>query len=394
MISFLKKIATIFFIFLMIIVGYNFWSNTNRATSTEDMYPRYVIGDVQQVGINHGKGNILALSPYVHTYNFSSKEAFHNMLHYHLDFAKRRNFLNDSTIVVLPEYIGTWLVVANEKNSVYVDTSITDAMKTIVLSNLGRFGKYYLTSTAQEKTKETIFKMKAANMLDIYQSTCSKLAKEFHVTIVAGSVVLPNPSVKNNKIEIEPNGKLYNITAVFDHNGSVLAPLTKKIFPIEEEKTFTCAANTNEIPVYKINDKNLAVLICADAWYPESYTYLQNNSVDILVVPSFVAGNNTWKTKWKGYNGAATPIDVEKTDIGKISEHDAWLKYAMMNRTLKSDIKTGVNVFLRGDLWNLGSDGNTLVTTTEYFKPLNIPEVFEGTNKIDKSGSLINIWLP
>lgn len=357
------------------------------------LFPRYVIGEVEQIGINNGKGNILALSPYLKTYDFSSKEAFYNMFHYYFSFAKKRNLLNDSTIVVLPEYIGTWLVVANEKQSIYSDTSIEDGMKMLALSNLGKFGLSYIVSTSSEKTKEAIFKAKSKIMLDIYQSTFSKLAKEFRVTIVAGSIVLPNPIIKDNKIEINRIGKLYNISAVFDTNGIVISPLTKKIFPIDEEKCFTSAADKDNTPIYKLINGNLAVLICADAWYPENYAFLKDKNVSMLLVPSFISGNDAWNKKWKGYNGAPMPKDVTASDTNSITEHDAWLKYAMVGRILKTEINTGVNVFLRGDLWNLGSDGNTLVNTSKYIDSLKVPYIYEGNNKEDKTGTMVNVWL-
>ena len=380
-------------VLILVATAYTFWSNYDRALGTEGIYPRYVIGDLEEFGKNSGKGNMIALSPYLHTYDFSSKEAFYNMLQYYFSFAQRRKLLNDSTIVVLPEYIGTWLVVANEKRSIYADTSLEDGMKTLVFSNIVKFGSAYLKTTAKDKAKEAVFKMKADEMAEIYQNVFSKLAKDFHVTIVAGSIVLPTPSVKNGKLEIDKSGNLYNVTAVFDVNGNILSPLTKKKFPIEEEKSFTCAAAKEQQPVYKTAAGNLAVLICADAWYPENYKALTDKHVDLLAVPSYVSGNDAWSKKWKGYNGAPTPDDVNKTDIGKISEYEAWIKYAMVVRAMKSNIKTGVNTFLRGDLWNLGSDGHTLIATSKYMKPLNIPFVYEGKDKESGMGSLINVWL-
>lgn len=378
---------------LLLIIGYYFWSNSNRINSIEQIFPRYTIAKIETIGNNNGKGNILALSPFVNPYQFSSQEAFSEMLHYHLNFAKQHNILNDSTIVVLPEYIGTWLVVANEKKSIYTDTSLENAMKTIVLSNILTFGKTYLTTTAKDKSSAAIFKMKANKMLEIYQNTFSALAKEFKVSIVAGSIVLPEPTVKNGKIEINSSGKLYNITAVFDNNGNVLSPLTQKTHPIKEEQSFTCAAKQTNIPIYKIPSGNLAVLICADSWYPENYELLKDKNITALAVPSFVAGNNSWNNKWKGYNGAPTPKDVDTSNIGQISEYDAWLKYAMVGRALKSAINSSVNVFLRGSLWNLGSDGNTLVATSKEIKSEHVPYFYESKNKQNKTSTLVNLWL-
>lgn len=382
----MKKLLYLLFSLFLLSAGYFIWSENDRVIDTENIFPRYVIGNIEQLGKNNGKGNVIVLSPYLHTTDFSSQPAFYNMMHYYFSFAERKKLLNDSTIIVLPEYIGSWLVTANEKRSIYADTSLEDGMQTLVLSNLFKFGKSYLLADSKDKTKEALFKMKADKMLDIYQTTFSKLAKQFHVTIVAGSVVLPKPSVKYGKIEIDKSGKLYNISAVFDTGGNVLSPLTMKIFPIEEEKTFTCSADKNaEIPVYKTVAGNLAVLICADSWYPENYKSIENKNLSILAVPSFVSGTDSWIKRWKGYNGAVTPADVDKTDVGEITEYEAWKKYAMLGRIQKTGISTGVNVFLRGELWNLGTDGHTLIWRSNTAQEPAAPN--------DKTGSLINVWL-
>ena len=133
----MKKILYGFLgLLFLIITSYIIWSRKDRITSINDIYPRYVLSEVESYGTDNGRGNLLALSPYVHTHDFSSEQAFYNMLEYYLSFAQRKKLLNDSTIVVLPEYLGTWLVAANEKKEMYKDTSITDALQRIVFSNL------------------------------------------------------------------------------------------------------------------------------------------------------------------------------------------------------------------------------------------------------------------
>ena len=112
---------------------------------------------------------------------------------------------------------------------------------------------------------------------------------------------------------------------------------------------------------------------------------MTDKQVDVLAVPSFVSGNDSWSKKWKGYNGAPAPVDINKADINKITEQDAWLKYAMTGRIKSTAIKTGVNVFLRGDLWNLGSDGHTLIWNNK------APVLSKNTE--NNTGSLINVWL-
>ena len=366
----------------LLIAGLSFWTTLDRIKTTESIYPRYVIENVQEFGKNTGHGNVIALSPYLHTCDFSSGDAFYNMLHYYFSLAKRKKMFLDSTIIILPEYIGTWLVAANEKKSIFSDTAVEDAMQTIMFSNPVKFCRAYFQSNSKDKTKEAIFRMKSKKMLEVYQTTFSALSKEFKMTIVAGSIVLPDPTVKNGKIELNPTGKLYNVSAVFDVSGKVLSPLTKKIFLIEEEKTFTSRALQNTIPVYKTTAGNLAVLICADAWYPQNYRLLKNGKAEIIAVPSFVTGKNAFEQKWQGYNGAPTPSDVDKEDVGKLNEREAWMKYAMARSV---NMKTTVSTFLRGDLWNLSSDGHTLIRMNNL--------MIETKDIQHKTGSLINVWL-
>ncbi len=370
---------------LVLLVAYNFWAASDRMQSVQSLFPRYVIGNFESYGTNAGKGNILALAPYLHTYDFSSEEAFYNMMHYYLSLVQQKKLLNDSTVVVLPEYIGTWLVAVNEKAGVYKDTSLTDAMKSMVYSNLGKFGWAYLFTVAKEKNKEAVFKMKAPKMLDIYQRTFSALAKEFGITIVAGSIVLPDPSVQKGKIEIHKGGALFNCSAVFDKNGNVMAPLTIKRFPIEEEKSFTAGAVKEDIPVYKTPSGNLVVLICADAWYPECFKAISNKKIDLLAIPSFVSGNNTMQEKWHGYSGAPTPADVDKGDMEQITEQEAWMKYSAQRVASMQGLQVGMHVFLRGDWWNMGSDGNTILSRNKDLQLTKTPE--------EKTGTLVNYWL-
>jgi hypothetical protein len=162
-----------------------------------------------------------------------------------------------------------------------------------------------------------------------------------------------------------------------------MAPLTFKKFPVKEEKVFTSCPRFAILPQYKTPAGNLAVLICADAWYPNNYTCL--NGADIIAVPSLVAGKNVWDDKWNGYNGGPQPADVDKTDVGSLTESEAWKRYAMLSRGRAAGIKSGMNVFLRGDLWDVDMDGNTL-----YFSG---DAAFEAKASPEKTGSLINVWL-
>jgi predicted amidohydrolase len=370
---------------VLLVSAYLIWAVYGRVHSIRSVFPRYVISNVEQSGSNSGKGNLIALAPYLHTYDFSSKEAYFNMLHYYFSLIRQKKLMNDSTIVVLPEYTGTWLVVADEKKEVYTDTAIAGAMKTMVLSNLVKFGFNYLRSSEVQKSEAAVFRMKAQHMLDIYQSAFSAIAKEFKVTIVAGSIILPEPTVQNGKISINPNGKLYNVSAVFDSGGNVLSPLTFKRYPIEEEKGFTAAATHKELPVYSTPAGKLAVLICADAWYPDNFEKLNQQHAELLAVPCFISGEEVMQGKWRGYTGAPAPADVDKQDSETMTEEQAWIKYSTNRSATITDLKLSTHVFLRGAFWNLGSDGNTMLWKNNSTMLTKTAEA--------KTGSIVNCWI-
>jgi hypothetical protein len=99
------------------------------------------------------------------------------------------------------------------------------------------------------------------------------------------------------------------------------------------------------------------MLVCADSWYPESYDRINQLNAEVVLVNSYCAGNNTMAANWKGYDGIRMPGDVDSTDVQKIKERDAWEKYALPGRIKNTNAAIGVNVFLRGELWDLGTDG-------------------------------------
>lgn len=349
---------------LLLVVAFSAYAVWRSQTGI-DYKPEYTPLDSAVIAfapVTDTSANLVAVHVNMNPKDYSSAAAFKNAMHNYLFDASAKNFLNSKSIVVFPEYLGTWLVVLDEKAAVYEAPTVSDAMTQIVLRHPYDFMRFYFMANGTEKVTESIFQLKAEQMADVYQSTFSDLAKEFGVTIVAGSILLPDPTIDEAEVlRIKPGEKLFNTTVVFNPDGSLQPQLTKKIYPIEDEKGFVCAADVNELPVYDTPAGKLGVMVCADSWYPEPYKILKQKGAEIVVVPSYTSGNDAWSKPWAGYNGAPMPADVNKNDVGKITEREAWLKYAMAGRAKAAGLKFGVNVFLRGQLWDLGADGETIV---------------------------------
>ena len=318
------------------------------------------IEDVVEYGMDARRGNLLGIQPFMLPDDYRSADTFRAKLDGYLDVAARRGWLGERTLVVFPEYVGTWLVVAGEKSRVVHASTIAAAMRTLVLSHPVRFVRTLPSARAQDAVKYSLFRLKAPVMAGIYHAVFSGLAREYGVTIVAGSIVLPSPGISGGELVIG-DGELYNVSAVYRPDGSPHEDLVRKVFPIRDELPFTAPASAADLPVFETPAGRLGVLICADSWYPAPYGAIVAQKADFVAVPSYLAPDGIWTQHWRGYDGGPAPDDVDARDIQAIAEGEAWLKYALAGRLPRAGIDHGINVFLRGDLWDLGSDGHTVL---------------------------------
>jgi hypothetical protein len=144
-------------------------------------------------------------------------------------------------------------------------------------------------------------------------------------------------------------------------------------------------AAANDIPSFETPAGRLGVLICADSWYPQAYFPAKAQGIDMLAVPSYdVFGIQNWNRTWPGYDGWPAPPDVDPGDAGWIRESQAWRKYSLAGRIRSSGAAYGMNVFMRGRLWDQDLAGwpATLVREREVF-------VEEQTEK----AAILNLWL-
>ena len=58
-----------------------------------------------------------------------------------------------------------------------------------------------------------------------------------------------------------------------------------------------------------------------------------------------------------GYSGNEAPQGTDLKDIRQLTEGEAWVKYALPGQMKKTKVQVGMNVFLRGNLWDMGADG-------------------------------------
>jgi hypothetical protein len=332
-------------------------------------------------GQNAGHGNLLGIEPYMTPTDYTSEESFRAKLDGYMQAALQKGWLTERTIVVCPEYIGTWLVVAGEGDRVYLAPTLNAAMIPLVLRHLFQFISLFFSAKETDRVAATLFRIKAASMARIYQSVFSSLARRYGVTIVAGSIVLPAPQIRDGQV-VAGDGPLYNVSAVYAPDGNAQTPLVHKAFPVKTELPFTRRAPVGEIPAFDTPAGRLGVLICADSWYPQAHAQLKSLAIEYLVVPSF-PGKDKWNAPWKGYNVPPVPIDVDLQDMGKLTEGQAWHKYSLAGRMRDSAARCGINVFLRGDLWDMRDLDSKAILVNE-------TTIMDGKTT---EAAILNLWL-
>ena len=378
----MKKVITILVVALIAILGiYFLWSALGRTVVAAG--PDLYLDDISSYGTDTDSGNLIAVQTSMETTDYASAEAFYAKLDGYLAAAEAEGWLHPNTVAVFPESIGTWLVAANEKEELYEAQNLQEAMQMMVLSNLPAFAETYPTAQGEDEIVDTLFRMKSDTMVEIYQGTFASLAEKYGVTIVAGSLYLPDPRIENGDLFLG-EGKFQNVAPVFRPDGSLYPNLIRKVFLTHDELLFVGPGEIDQQLTFSTPAGELGVLICADSWYLEPYETLAAQKPDFIVVPNnyFIEGG--WDAAWGGYDSHPTPGDVDQSDVGQISEGEARLKYTLNGRMQKTGAKTGMHVFSNGDLWDMHMDGHTIIFTED--------GIIEASP--DARGAIVNYWLP
>ncbi|RON47259.1 carbon-nitrogen hydrolase family protein [Pseudomonas frederiksbergensis] len=327
------------------------------------------------------RGNLLGIQPELFPTDYQSPERLHRKLAAYLQKAQDQGLLNEKTIVVLPEHVGTWLMVSGEKDELYQASTLKEAMNWLAASNPLQFVRALISAKGASRLDDAHLRMKAKDMAKDYQALFGGLAKEFHVTLVAGSIVLPEPSVRDGSLKIG-RGALFNSTVVFGRDGRPIGQPQRQMHPIFDEQD-TLAANTDHtVNVIDTPAGRLGILIGSDSWYPDNYRKLDEQGAQLVAVPAFVVGHGAWDKPWRGYKGASTPGSVS-LKAGELSEGQAWHRLTLIAQPPSSQAIAGMSVFLRGQFWDKGSAGQSFLSAN-------------GQHSADsntRGARMLNLWL-
>jgi predicted amidohydrolase len=364
---------------------------TSYGVWTEQRPVGHYLSDLRiQLAVDDGqpgeRGNLLGVQAELFPADYQSIDRLHRKLAAYLEQARDKGLINSKTIVVLPEHVGTWLFASGEKNQVYQATTIDEAMTWLSVSNPLKFMGAMLGATGENRLNDAHLRMKATSMAKDYQALFGGLAKEFGVTLVAGSIVLPEPHVVDGKLEVG-SGPLFNSSLAFGSDGLPLGQPQRQLYPASYQRGYIQSAADAPLNVIDTPAGRLGILIGIDSWYPRNYSRLNDSGAELIAVPAFVVGNGGWLKPWRGEQSAdlTPPVDMP---AGSLSEGEAWQRLTLTSRLPGSSARAGVSVFMRGQFWDQGSAGHS-------FASRNGLKIVEPSldDKTGHGARLINVWL-
>ncbi|MHC6224760.1 nitrilase-related carbon-nitrogen hydrolase [Pseudomonas sp. X10] len=334
---------------IAILCGYGFW--------TQQRPEGHYLSDLRiELALNDGQpgdqGNLLGIEPQLYPGDYQNLERLHRKLSAYLEQARAQGLVNARTVVILPEHIGTWLWARGEKNELYQVTQRREAWQWLELSNPLRYGLAMFAATGDDRRADAHLRMKAKQMAADYQRLFGGLAKEFGVTLVAGSIVLPAPYVEHGVLRTG-SGPLFNSSLVFAGDGSVLGQPQRQQYPDSEVRRFIEGGQDQPLQVVQTPAGRLGVLVGSDSWYPDNYRKLDAQSAQLIANPAFLSGKGSWETPWRGNRHQPLAANLPLSP-GQASEQVAWQQLTL---SANDNQGTSMSVFLRGQFWELGGDG-------------------------------------
>lgn len=233
----MRNLLTLFFAVLLFsgAVIYALWTREVPASHyLSDL--RSEIADAG--GTPGGRGNLLAISPTLYPTDYQRPQRLYLKLDAALRHARQAGLLNERTVVVLPEQIGTWLILADEKPRLYRAGSLDEAKPLFALNNPWALLRAWLAAEPSADLRELLLRAKAQQAADAYLQVFGALAREHRVTLRAGSILLPSPRLVEGSLRTG-SGALHNVALTFAADGSILgAPLSLALHkhPIAQEQ--------------------------------------------------------------------------------------------------------------------------------------------------------------
>ena len=337
-----------------------------------------------EVGQDQGAGNVLGIQAWMDPTAYASADNLDQRLRVWMDEARDQGWLRPDTLVVLPEHFATWLVVVDEPGNVISAPTVDKALRRMIPGHLGAFLDLRGDAPAEDANQYALFALKADEIAAAWQEVMAGIAIDYQVTLSAGSALLPGPELIDGELIPTPGQGLRNVTYVVGNDGRIMSDLVVEAFPDEDEQDVVepgaaASLHTSSTPLGEV-----ALLIGDDAWYPTAWAAMAFGAPRVAVSTHYYSPDGAFTDLWDGYTGFAAPADVDEDDVRSLTLQEAELRYGGPGRAPLEGLDEAMQVPLRGQIWDIGSDGCVVI-------------VHEGqvtSGELVDAPVLANLWLP
>lgn len=280
---------------------------------------------------------IICLQTALTAYHYQSFSNFKDYLQQKIRAALNAERAQRATLVVLPECTGSWFYFmsvpmipwlrsyffndrsfTNDRHLWFIIYTLIIYFRCFIVELLNNF---WSTPSWFSLFERAWFSMFSDRSFSLYQRLFSQLAQETNCTIIAGSI-------------FRKQFGLRNVCYVFEPNEGSICLESGKIYLVDDEIAFLDRSHENG-KIYSIPKTNvdIAVLICADSWMPETYRFyerflIEKNRRFLFIIVALNLGE--WNIPWPGYDrNSTTPDDVDRSDVENLSLSDAWIRYSV-----------------------------------------------------------------
>jgi hypothetical protein len=280
--------------------GFVYWAKQRPSAHYLSDLRSEVIGST---AVQLDQPNLLLIRPQLYPLDYQSPAHLRLKLAAALDEARAAGLLGQQTLVALPDHIGTWLLARDEKVEFYRAQTRKEVRDWLLLGNPLLAVRVLLTNLDAERLDEALLRMKATRMARDYQALFSGLASDFGVTLLAGSILLPEPSLSQGQLRCG-DGALRNLSLVFGPDGQILGEPYSEPWP-----------RLTSTGPQQLSFAGIRYQVERD-WrpgYPQSR--LRQVGSDQLSEPLFLRGKLSWPI-----GGAPREVDLTPHQIPQASE--------------------------------------------------------------------------
>ncbi|MCG9894405.1 MAG: hypothetical protein MH204_02870 [Fimbriimonadaceae bacterium] len=259
---------------------------------------------VHRFGRTRGAGSLIGLHPELSPGVFRNEEVLADVLTRMFDGLKSLGLLTSQTAVVLPQHLGLSLYLMNEWPWVTRQAQSSQALLWSVLDDKVWIPVAALGAAWQRPYGEAVrglfLRWKAPRVAGVWQAVMSRLAEQFRVILIPGTVPLPEPGAADGRLTCGRDvwTGMASTGVIYGPDGALLSPPAIGSRPDRLESSLLfMQPRTPEPRVVSTPLGRLTVGIGQEATDPDWMTELQ--MADIIACPASPFGSPESDAGWQ-----------------------------------------------------------------------------------------------